>query len=97
MSTSNPIPIDSKARGFLLRAVESFADFCEDADSALPALLHCGNQEMESRAAWIAHHAAEMRRALDAAKQGTCEARANAFPYIPKPARIETPIFRSKR
>ena len=91
------IPIDVKARGFLLRAVESFNDFCDDADSALPALLHCGNCEMEMRASWIARHAAEMRRALDAMRDGTCEARANAFPRIPKPEKITAPLFRSKR
>jgi hypothetical protein len=89
------VPICAKARGHLLRAVADLEEFSEDIDLALPALRNCGVYDLESRAAWIAGTVAQLRRAIEVAVEQTTELRANAFPRIPKPKRIDVPVFRT--
>ena len=73
------VPIDAKARGSLLSAGDSLADFEQDIKPALDAIEHCGVSELSLKAYWLEQNLGQLRKAYEQLRAGTTEAKANKF------------------
>ena len=74
------VPIDPNSRGALLQARDSWEEFNESLDVALPALQHCGVADVSLIAYELARDTARFRLLVERLVEGTTELKANQFP-----------------